>query len=212
MSEKEDQILEERAAVAQPTREELRRAALSQVVRQILSTRRAKAKVVAVDCDNTLWGGVVGEVGLNGITLGPDGAGRGFQLFQQYLKRLRDRGLLLVIVSRNEESDVRAVFEKHPEMVLSLDDIAAMIEAPFEETFRLWQDRPAPVLQLSDDLGRHLAVVDEGLRAIRERLGTELRKGLLEAYSERGFDFSRIEKRVSERLTDAIVLRNSTRS
>jgi FkbH-like protein len=109
-----------------PYSPELCQALAIALVRQILSTRRAKAKVIAVDCDNTLWGGVVGELGLNEITLGADGPGRSFQLFQQYLKRLRDRGLLLVIVSRNEESDVRSVFEKHPEMVLSLDDVAAM--------------------------------------------------------------------------------------
>jgi FkbH-like protein len=95
------------------------------LVRRILSTRRSPAKVIAVDCDNTRWGGVVGEVGLTGIKLGSDGTGHGFQLFQRYLKRLKERGLLLAVVSRNEESDVRAVFENHPEMVLAPDDIAA---------------------------------------------------------------------------------------
>ncbi|HEY7387148.1 MAG TPA: HAD-IIIC family phosphatase [Bryobacteraceae bacterium] len=95
------------------------------LVRQILGARRSPAKVIAVDCDNTLWGSVVGEVGMEGIQLGPDGAGRSFQLFQQRLKQLKERGLLLVVVSKNEENDVLRVFESHPEMILRPDDIAA---------------------------------------------------------------------------------------
>jgi len=95
------------------------------VVRQVRSARGPGAKVVALDCDNTLWGGVVGEAGLEGLVLGADGPGRSFQLFQQYLARLKDRGLLLAVVSRNEEADVRDVFARHPGMVLGADDIAA---------------------------------------------------------------------------------------
>ena len=95
------------------------------LVRQILARRRSPAKVIAVDCDDTLWGGVLGEVGLDGIKLGSDGAGRGFQLFQRRLKQLKERGMLLVVVSKNEEDDVLRVFQNHPEMVLRADDIAA---------------------------------------------------------------------------------------
>ncbi len=84
------------------------------LVRQLRARRRSPAKVVAVDCDNTLWGGVVGEVGIDGITIGPDGPGRSFQLFQQYLKELKNRGILLAVVSRNEERDVLEVFESIP--------------------------------------------------------------------------------------------------
>ena len=95
------------------------------LVRQIVATRRSPAKVIAVDCDHTLWGGVLGEVGFEGIQIGSDGVGRSFQLFQRYLKQLKDRGLLLAVVSKNEEADVLRVFENHPEMVLRPDDIAA---------------------------------------------------------------------------------------
>ncbi len=95
------------------------------LVRQVRVGRSTPAKVIALDCDNTLWGGVVGEVGLDGIQLGPDGPGRAFQLFQRRLKHLKDRGLLLVVASRNEPADVQSVFEQHPGMVLSVDDIAA---------------------------------------------------------------------------------------
>jgi FkbH-like protein len=95
------------------------------LVREIVATRRSPAKVIAVDCDNTLWGEVVGEVGLEGIALGSDGIGRAFQLLQRQLRRLKEQGLLLAVVSQNEEADVRNVFENHPEMVLRADDIAA---------------------------------------------------------------------------------------
>ncbi len=96
-----------------------------ELVRHIRSRRRSPAKVVAVDCDNTLWGGVVGEVGLDGIELGEDGPGRAYQLFQRRLKRLKERGILLAVVSRNEEADVLEVFERHRGMVLRPDDVAA---------------------------------------------------------------------------------------
>ena len=96
-----------------------------ETVRQIVIRRRSPAKVIAIDCDNTLWGGVVGEVGLDGIQLGPDGPGRSFQLFQKLLKQLKDRGILLALVSRNEEADVRQVFADSSEMILRPMDIAA---------------------------------------------------------------------------------------
>jgi FkbH-like protein len=114
------------------------------LVRSVLATRRAPAKVIALDCDNTLWGGIVGEVGLDGIQLGADGPGRSFQLFQRYLKRLQARGFLLVVASRNEPHDVREVFEKHPEMVLRPDDIAA---------WRVnWEPKSQNLRELADEL------------------------------------------------------------
>jgi len=114
------------------------------LVRRIRSAYGRAAKVVAVDCDNTLWGGVVGEVGLEGLELGPDGPGRSFQLFQQYLKRLKDRGLLLAVVSRNEKHDVEDVFAHHPEMVLRADDIAAWQVN--------WDHKSENLRRLADDL------------------------------------------------------------
>jgi len=115
-----------------------------QLVRRILATRRSPAKVIALDCDNTLWGGVVGEVGLGSIELGSDGPGRSFQLFQRYLKQLKERGLLLAVVSRNEETDVRNVFENHSEMILRTDDIAA---------WRVnWKHKSENLKELADEL------------------------------------------------------------
>jgi predicted enzyme involved in methoxymalonyl-ACP biosynthesis len=79
-------------------------------------------KVLILDLDNTLWGGVIGEDGLNGILLSEDGKGKIFRDFQKSIKRLKDLGVLLCIVSKNNYSDVMEVFEKHPLMILKLDD------------------------------------------------------------------------------------------
>ena len=83
-------------------------------------------KVLAVDLDNTLWGGVIGEDGLSGIRLAGDAEGEAFVAFQRYLKALRARGVLLVLVSKNNEDDARLPFERHPEMILSWDDFASV--------------------------------------------------------------------------------------
>lgn len=96
--------------------------AIARVVRQ---QRVAPAKVIALDADGVLWGGVLGEDGLTGIHLSGDHPGRGFQLFQKQVLELKRRGCLLVIVSRNQEEDVWRVFEQHPEMILKREDITA---------------------------------------------------------------------------------------
>ncbi len=83
-------------------------------------------KVLAVDLDNTLWGGVVGEDGLPGIRLAGNPEGEAFVAFQRYLKALRARGILLALISKNDEDDARLPFERHPEMILSWDDFAAV--------------------------------------------------------------------------------------
>ncbi len=96
--------------------------AIARLVRQ---QRVAPAKVLALDADGILWGGVLGEDGLTGIQLGPDHPGRSFQLFQKQVLELKRRGCLLVLVSRNDEADVWRVFDEHPEMVLRRQDITA---------------------------------------------------------------------------------------
>jgi len=79
-------------------------------------------KVLVLDLDNTLWGGIIGEDGIDGILLSEDGKGKIFRDFQKNIKKLKDLGVLLCIVSKNNYSDVVEVFEKHPLMVLKLDD------------------------------------------------------------------------------------------
>lgn len=115
--------------------------ALARLVRRC---RVPSAKVIAVDADGVLWGGVLAEDGIDGILLGPDQPGRSYQLFQQQLLQLRQRGFLLVIVSRNAESDVWNVIDHHPGMVLRRQDIAAV---------RInWQPKSANLRQLAEEL------------------------------------------------------------
>lgn len=85
-------------------------------------------KCLVLDLDNTLWGGVIGDDGLGGIRLGQgEPESEGFSSFQRYVKGLRMRGVILAVCSKNEESNAREVFEKHPEMDLRLDDISCFV-------------------------------------------------------------------------------------
>jgi len=86
---------------------------------------KSAKKVLVLDCDNTLWGGVIGEDGLRGLKLGQDGLGQAFVDFQKEIKRLSERGLLLAVASKNNEADVALVFESHDGMVLKKTDIVA---------------------------------------------------------------------------------------
>ncbi len=82
------------------------------------------SKCLALDLDNTLWGGVIGEDGLTGIRLGGSPEGESFVAFQRYVQALQRRGVILAVCSKNNEEDARLPFLQHPEMVLKLDDIA----------------------------------------------------------------------------------------
>jgi len=82
-------------------------------------------KLIVVDLDDTLWGGIVGEVGWEQLKLGGhDHVGEAFADFQRALKGLNRRGILLAIASKNEERVALEGIAQHPEMVLSLDDFA----------------------------------------------------------------------------------------
>ncbi|KAA2233445.1 HAD-IIIC family phosphatase [Salinarimonas soli] len=83
-------------------------------------------KCIAVDFDNTLWGGVIGEDGVGGIRIGGgDAEGEAFAQFQATLKALKERGILLAACTKNNPADAREPFLKRPEMILKLEDFAA---------------------------------------------------------------------------------------
>ncbi len=95
-------------------------------VRMIRPLKGLVRKAIVLDLDNTLWGGVIGEDGINGIKLGGnDAPGNAFHDFQVALDALRQRGILLTICSRNNPEDVWPVIERHPEMVLRQDHFVA---------------------------------------------------------------------------------------
>ena len=84
-------------------------------------------KCVVVDLDNTLWGGVLGDDGPEGIEIGQTEIGLAFRRVQAALSELRARGVLLAICSRNHESAVRNVLDTHPDMLLRSSDFAAIV-------------------------------------------------------------------------------------
>src|SRR5581483_8482453 len=84
------------------------------------------AKVLVVDLDNTLWDGIVGEDGFDGIELGSEYPGAVFQELQRTMLDLYRRGVLLAICSKNNREDAIEVLEKHPSMLLRPQHFAAM--------------------------------------------------------------------------------------
>ena len=97
----------------------------SRVVDIIAAIRGQFKKCLILDLDNTVWGGVIGDDGIEGIELGHGlGIGKAFTEFQMWIKKLKQRGIIICVASKNNEDTAKEPFEKHPDMVLKLDDIA----------------------------------------------------------------------------------------
>lgn len=92
----------------------------------IRGIRGAASKCLVLDLDNMLWGGVIGDDGLEGIQLGGTGSGAAFRLFQEYVLGLKQRGVLLAVCSKNDLKNALLPFQEHPEMVLKEEDIAVL--------------------------------------------------------------------------------------
>ncbi len=117
----------------------------------ILSNAYGDAKkIIIVDLDETLWGGILGEVGWQNIRLGGhDPLGEAFCDFQQALKSFRDRGILLAVISKNDEALVREAFMRRPEMILKIEDFSAL---------RInWKDKAENLMDLTQELNLGLA-------------------------------------------------------
>ena len=99
---------------------------IAQELERILDAQRvARKKCLLLDLDNTLWGGVIGEDGIEGIQLSEMGEGARFRDLQLRIRELGRMGIILGIVSKNNEADVWAVFEQHPEMPLRREHLAS---------------------------------------------------------------------------------------
>jgi FkbH-like protein len=95
------------------------------VLRLIAAQQGRSSKCLVLDLDNTLWGGVVGDDGLEGIVVGQGSAlGEAYVAFQAYARDLAKRGIILAVSSKNDEANAAEPFDKHPEMVLRREDIA----------------------------------------------------------------------------------------
>jgi FkbH-like protein len=96
-----------------------------QLSRIVMASRRAAKKCVVLDADNTLWGGIVGEDGIDGIQIGDEFPGSAFRDFQKLLLSWRQQGVFLAVASKNNEADVWEVFDKHSGMVLKREHLSA---------------------------------------------------------------------------------------
>lgn len=115
------------------------------VARLLAALQGRSAKCLVLDLDNTLWGGVIGDDGLEGIALGQGNAvGEGFAAVQAYAKELAARGIILAVCSKNDDANAREPFEKHPEMVLKLGDIACFVAN--------WQDKASNLRRIAAEL------------------------------------------------------------
>ena len=122
---------------------------LEEAARDLVATLHGaqglRRKAVVLDLDNTLWGGVVGDVGWENVQLGGhDAVGEAFTQFQRELKRLSQEGVVLAIVSKNEETIALEAIEKHPEMVLRSGDFAG---------WRInWEDKAGNIVDVMAEL------------------------------------------------------------
>lgn len=94
------------------------------VAQTLLALKGGSRKCLVLDLDNTLWGGVIGDDGISGVRLGDGADGEAFAAFQDYLKKLAARGVVLAVCSKNDDENAREPFLKHPGMRLRLEDIA----------------------------------------------------------------------------------------
>jgi len=136
---------------------------------RLIKALRGKAKkCLVLDCDNTLWGGVIGEDGLGGIKLGTTFPGSCYKAFQEEILNLRERGVILALCSKNNEQDVLEVLNNHPEMLIKEKHIA---------TWQInWDDKATNLRRLANELNIGLdsfVFVDDSefeINLIREQL------------------------------------------
>lgn len=107
-------------------------------------TLTPKAKVIILDADNTLWGGVIGEEGIHGISLGPDYPGNAYVDFQRRILDYQERGFILAMCSKNNEQDVFEVLRDHPHQILR--------ESHFSALRINWQPKHENLVSLAKEL------------------------------------------------------------
>ena len=102
-------------------------------------------KCLVLDLDNTVWGGVIGDDGMEGIALGQGSPlGEAYVAFQDYCRELTRRGIILAVCSKNDESNAVEPFEKHPDMVLRRGDIASFVAN--------WSDKAGNIRAIAEEL------------------------------------------------------------
>jgi FkbH-like protein len=125
-----------------------RAAAAREVARRVIAIgallKFPRAKVIVLDADNTLWGGIVGEDGLHGIALGPEYPGNAFMDFQRRILDYQQRGFILALCSKNNAADVEQVLTEHPHQLLRDEHFAARRVN--------WLPKPDNLISLAEEL------------------------------------------------------------
>lgn len=112
--------------------------------RKINEIALKRKKCIVLDLDNTLWGGILGEDGVNGIQIGGDYPGKAFLYWQKALLELNKSGVILTICSKNNENDVLEVWENNPFIILKKEHFSA---------YRInWRDKASNIRELADEL------------------------------------------------------------
>ena len=114
------------------------------IVDVALSVRGRTVKCVVLDLDNTLWGGVIGDDGVDGIALSAHGDGESFYEFQSFVRELQRRGILLAVCSKNNPENALKPFLEHKEMVLHREDIAVFVAN--------WENKADNIKRIRDTL------------------------------------------------------------
>lgn len=141
------------------------------VSRVLAAAQGLSAKCLVLDLDNTLWGGVIGDDGMQSIRIGHGSAeGEAFLGVQRYALALRRRGIILAVCSKNDETIAKEPFEKHPEMLLRLTDISCFVAN--------WNNKADNIRQIADDLniGMESIVFVDDNPAERDQVRRELPK------------------------------------
>jgi len=138
------------------------------VARAVAAMRRPAAKCLVVDLDHTLWGGVLGDDGLEALQLGDDYPGNAYKELQAALLGLRRRGFLLAIASKNDEATVDDALARHPEMLLRREHFACI--------FANWDPKPVNLRRIAStlNLGLNALVFIDDNPAERAQVRAEL--------------------------------------
>jgi FkbH-like protein len=116
------------------------------LVGRLLAAKQGRSfKCLVLDLDNTVWGGVIGDDGMDGIALGQGSPlGEAYTAFQEYARELSRRGVILAVCSKNDEANALEPFEKHPDMVLKRGDIASFVAN--------WQNKADNIRAIAQEL------------------------------------------------------------
>ena len=120
------------------------KAIAKEYIKFIRALKGRNKKCLVLDCDNTLWGGIIGEDGINNIKISTTYPGSMFQEFQKAIMNLYNRGIMLGICSKNNQADVLEVLENHPDMILRKDH--------FISIHINWQDKVTNLQKIASEL------------------------------------------------------------